>query len=83
MIEKEKIENSSVWDSQNGELQCSENKNLQFQCLHWKKPKSRIPMFKENHNPEFQYLEKPKQELNSSVWKDKIQYSKCLEESKY
>lgn len=28
-------------------------------------------MFKESHNPEFQYLEKPKQELNSSVWKEK------------
>ena len=48
-----------------------------------KKTKSRIPMFKESHNPEFQYLEKPKQELNSSVWKEKIQYSKCLKESKY
>ena len=43
-----------------------------FNSSVWKKPKSRIPMFKElSHNPEFQYLEKPKQELNSSVWKEK------------
>ena len=33
MIEKVKIENCNVWDSQNGEFQCSENKNLKFQCL--------------------------------------------------
>ena len=54
-----------------------------FNSSVWKKPKYRIPLFKESHNPEFQYLEKPKQELNSSVWKEKIQYSKCLKESKY
>ena len=56
MIEKVKIENSNVWDSQNGEFQWSEKKNLQFQCLQKKQ------------NPEFQCLKKATI-LNSNIWK--------------
>ena len=31
-----------------------------FNSSVWKRPKYRIPMFKESHNPEFQYLGKAK-----------------------